>query len=173
MKTDFLKSLGLSNDVIAKIQSESGKAITAEKKKTKTFELLCNKLQEKINSLERLKNEKTMQTLEDKIEQLQNTIVEKKADEEKLVLKTELQKRFDFVTANMKFANKFTKEGLFCEFSRAIESESNQGKSDVEILTDLIKNHSGIFNEPNSTINTSTIDLYISFLNSIKNLSNT
>lgn len=31
MKTDFLKGLGLSDDVIAKIQAESGKDVEAEK----------------------------------------------------------------------------------------------------------------------------------------------
>ena len=35
MKTEFLKSLGLSEDVIAQIQAESGKDVQAEKDKTK------------------------------------------------------------------------------------------------------------------------------------------
>lgn len=150
MKQDFLKSLGLDDDTIAKIQAESGRDITAEKEKTRAAEAIRDSFEAKIKELEETKGDnQTKKDLEAKIAELQGTIDAQKADDEKARQRAELTRRFDAAADTKEFANDYTKSGLLDEFSKALEAEENKGKSDADVFAALTKDREGIFKNPN------------------------
>ncbi len=56
-----------------------------------------------------------------------------------------LNKRFDAVTAEKKFINEHTKNGVMAEWRKAVESGEHTGKSDSDIYTQITKDTAGLY----------------------------
>lgn len=69
-----------------------------------------------------------------------------------------LMSRFDKLNGEQKYANEFTKNGVFAEFKAALENTENAGKSDADIFAALTKDREGIFANPNPAIDIPGID---------------
>lgn len=155
MKTDFLKSLGLDDDVIAKIQAESGKDVQAEKDKTKKAQddltALAGKISEYENEIHGLK-EQDAAGLAAKVQELQTIIDKRKADDDKAVHDKNISDRLDKVTGDRKYLNDYTRKGILAEFAAAVEDKANTGKSDSDVFAALIKDRDGIFDAQNKAI---------------------
>lgn len=148
MKVEFLKNLGLDEDTIAKIQAESGKDVQAEKDKTKKALDDLEKANKQVADYDGKVKELEAQDaagLSAKVAELQKIIDERKAADDKAVREKNLNDRFDKATGERKYLNDFTRAGILSEFVKASEDKANAGKSDTDILTELVKDRAGIF----------------------------
>lgn len=155
MKVEFLKGLGLDEEVIAKIQAESGKDVQAEKDKTKKALDDLEAAKASIAEYEGRVNELEGQDakgLAAKVAELQKVIDDRKAADDKAVHDKNLSDRFDKATGERKYLNDFTRSGILAEFVKAAEDKANGGKSDTDILGELVKDREGIFVSPNQLV---------------------
>lgn len=153
MKTEFLKGLGLSDEIIEKIQAENGKDINAEKAKTNALQkdlddakATRTKLENEIGELKKADPKKLQETIDDLEEQIRKRT---EADEQAKQNKA-LAERFSAVAGEKKFLNDFTKNGVLAEFKDALDRDENKGKGDKEIYEGLVKDRDGIFANPNT-----------------------
>ena len=168
MKTEFLKSLGLSDEIIAQIQAESGKDVQAEKDKTKKVNDDLTAMAARIGEYEtKIKDFEKQDAagLAAKIEELQKGIDDRKATDDKAIHDKNLSDRLDKVTGERKYLNEFTRKGILSEFTAAVEDKANAGKSDTDLFDALTKDRDGIFESKNtvnipgvSTINPTTLN---------------
>lgn len=168
MKTEFLKSLGLSDEIIAQIQAESGKDVQAEKDKTKKVNDDLTAMAARIGEYEtKIKDFEKQDAagLAAKIEELQKVIDDRKATDDKAIHDKNLSDRLDKVTGERKYLNEFTRKGILSEFTAAVEDKANAGKSDTDLFDALTKDRDGIFESKNtvnipgvSTINPTTLN---------------
>ena len=156
MKVDFLKSLGLDDEVIAKIQAESGKDVQAEKDKTKKAQddlILANgKITEyegKIADFEK----QDAAGLARKVADLQKIIDDRKKADDEAIRNKNIGERFDKVTGERKYLNDFTRNGILAEFKAALDDKVNAGKSDSELFEALVKDREGVFASKNEAAN--------------------
>lgn len=155
MKVEFLKGLGLDEEVIAKIQAESGKDVQAEKDKTKKALDDLEAAKASIAEYEGRVNELEGQDakgLAAKVAELQKIIDDRKAADDKATRDKNLSDRFDKATGERKYLNDFTRSGILAEFVKAAEDKANGGKSDTDILGELVKDREGIFVSPNQLV---------------------
>lgn len=157
--TKYLEELGLDKETAAKIFAERGKEIAeinAEK------ERLANELKESNERLESLNAEFEKLKTENadgmewksRFEALQadNEAKAKQAEADRILAEknTRNHEYFDnALNAIGKTADdwngKFTAEGYYNEFVKAIESEENAGKSHKDVLHNLVKNDQNAF----------------------------
>lgn len=150
MKTEFLKSLGLDEEVIAKIQAESGKDIQAEKDKFAVLEEKLSAAQreareynEKLRGLEDTAGD--TEALNQKIKELQEAISAREQADKEAATEADLRKRFQDAKGGADFLNDFTENGIFREFQQALSDAKNAGKSDANIYAELTRDRDGLF----------------------------
>lgn len=152
MKTEFLKGLGLEDDVIAKIQAESGKDVEAEKQKTKEATTQLETANTKIGEYEKQIGEFKKidpNKLQEKINDLEKQIADRKKADDEAIKEKNYTERFEKATGEKKYLNDFTKKGIYEEFKTAITDAANSGKNDADIYGALIKDREGIFASEN------------------------
>ncbi|MGN1121986.1 MAG: hypothetical protein ACI4RV_06435 [Eubacteriales bacterium] len=149
MKVEFLKSLGLDDEVIAKIQVESGKDVQAEKDKTKKAQDDLAAANGKIAEFEK----QDPAGLAQKVSDLQKIIDERKKADDEAIRDKNIGERFDKVTGERKYLNDFTKNGILAEFKAALDDKANAGKSDSELFEALVKDRDGVFESKNVAAN--------------------
>lgn len=148
MKTEFLKGLGLDEDIIAKIQAESGKDVAAEKDKASNLKKQLDDeqkarktLESKVAELEKVDAD----GLNKEIADLKKQISDRKAQDDAAAADKALRSRFKGVSGEAKFINDITEKGIYAEFKDAVSKDENKGKGDKEIYEDLVKDRDGIF----------------------------
>jgi hypothetical protein len=155
MKQEFLKSLNLSDDVIAQIQAENGKDVQAEKDKAKKVQDDLTALNAKIGEYEdKIKafEKQDAAGLAAKIEELQKVIDDRKAADAKAIHDKNMSDRLDKVTGEKKYLNEYTRNGILSEFMSAVEDKANAGKSDTDLFAQIIKDRDGIFDSQNKAV---------------------
>ncbi len=75
---------------------------------------------------------------------------EKAEKEEKT--NTEFAQRFSSITADKKFINDHTKNGVLTDWRKAVESGEYKGKSDAEIYTAITKDTQGLYQGVQQTV---------------------
>lgn len=155
MKREFLKGLGLDDDIIEKIITENGKDVQAEIAKANTLQKdLDNekeargKLENEIGELKKADPKKLQETIDDLEEKIRKRT---EADEQAKQNKA-LAERFSAVAGEKKFLNDFTQNGVLAEFKEALGKDENKGKGDKEIFESLVKDRDGIFSNSNPPI---------------------
>jgi uncharacterized phage infection (PIP) family protein YhgE len=159
MKTEFLKGLGLEDEVIAKIMAENGKDIEKEKAKVTELngklETANKKVSEYETTIEDLK--KSAEGNEDfkkKFEELEQKIADEKAEaerkEQEAKEEASLSERFKTVVGENKWRDELTEKAVYSEFKNSLKDEANKGKGDKDILEALTKDK-GYFSDPSKT----------------------
>lgn len=154
MKTEFLKSLGLSDEDVQKILAENGKDIEREKAKTaeaneeiKTLKEDKKSLEEKITEL--TENAQSAEEYKTQLETLQKEIKEKEEkDEADRIAKEKAESvanRFGAVLGEKKFTHEAIKADYLKKFGDALENKDFEGKSDSEIFHELTKDDGTAF----------------------------
>lgn len=69
---------------------------------------------------------------------------QRKADEAAAQARAALETRFNGVLGERKFANDYTRDGVFGEFEKTINADENKGKSDKEIFDALVNDDKGV-----------------------------
>lgn len=157
--TKYLEDLGVDKDTATKIFAERGKEIAEANSEKEAIEKQLAEAKKSIESLnaefERLKTENAdgaewKKKFEDlKAETAENA---KKAEEERILSEKSARNHEYFDNALKAIGKtaddwngKFTAEGYYNEFVKAIESEENAGKSHKDILHNLVKNDQNAF----------------------------
>ncbi len=149
MRTDFLKSLDLDDETIAKIQAEAGKDVTAEKEKTKAATDQAASLAEQIRQLKDQQSDS--EALTKKVAELQATVDEQERIKAESAKEAAQKSRFEAVAKGKEFTNDYTKSGIYSDFAAAITDEKNADKSDAEFFESLTKDK-GVFKNPNPAV---------------------
>lgn len=155
MKTEFLKGLGLDDEIVKKILAENGKDVEAEKAKTADIQIKHDaekrareEFERKVSELEKVDAEKMQRTIDDLQEQIRKrTEADEAAEADKA-----LQSRFKGVAGEAKFVNSITEKGIYAEFKEAVSKDENKGKGDKEIYEAITKDRDGIFQNPNNNV---------------------
>ena len=158
MKTDFLKSLELSDEVIQKILAENGKDIEKEKEKTKEAldknKTLTDDITKLNDDITELKNSNaTADDFKRKFEDLQKKIED---DEKAAKAEAEDKALTDAITAvfgDKKFTSDYVRNGIIADMKTEIAKAENKGKGYAEIFESLTKDKEGIFVNPNGPAN--------------------
>lgn len=155
----YLEDLGVEKEVAEKIFAERSKEIEADKVKREKLE---KELKEKTESLDNLSkelkdlkaNNASAEEYKSKYEALvaDNEAKEKQALADKLAKEKEDNNRSMFNKAVEAYGKKsddwngkFTEEGYYNEFIKALELEENTGRAHKDILHDLVKNDGTAF----------------------------
>lgn len=83
--------------------------------------------------------------LRSKINELQNSIDARATEDAEKEKTKKLEERFRSVSGDLGFINKLTENGIFAEFTAALEDASNDGKSDTEIFKALTDGRDNLF----------------------------
>ena len=153
MKREFLKGLGLEDDVIQKIIAENGKDVQAEIAKTADIQIKYDTEKRAREDLERKVSEKVdAEKMQRTIDDLQEQIRKRAEADEAAEADKALRSRFKGVAGDAKFVNSITEKGIYAEFKDAVSKEENKGKGDKEIYEAITKDRDGIFQNPNSNV---------------------
>lgn len=162
MKRDFLKELGLSDEVIDKVMAENGKDINSAKgeseKLSAELEQTKSELTKANETLEKFKDYE--QTKAD-VEKYKSELATSKAEFEQKIAKMETQGRIKEFTSTKKFVNDFTRDSINEGLEKALADESNKGKSLEELLGILTEGKENIFlseNTPNLVVQNKMTD---------------
>lgn len=157
--TKYLEDLGVDKDTATKIFAERGKEIAEANSEKETIEKQLADAKKSIESLnaefERLKAENADGAeWKKKFEDLQAETAEnaRKAEEERILSEKSARNHEYFDNALKAIGKtaddwngKFTADGYYNEFVKAIESEENAGKSHKDVLHNLVKNDQNAF----------------------------
>ena len=155
MNREFLKNLGIADDLIDKIMGEHGKDVQAEKDKTTkaasdnsdlkkqidTYKTQVEELQKKTGDNTDIK--KQLDDLKAQIEK------EKKEAEEKAADETLTNTIKAALPQDKKFVNEFTEAAMISQIKAELAKPENKGKGISELFTTLTKDKEGIFANPN------------------------
>lgn len=78
---------------------------------------------------------------------------ERTEQEQRNQAEAQLRSRFDAVTAETKFVNNLTRDGIFAQFRAALNEAANAGKGDAAVLADLLKDKTDLLANPNPALN--------------------
>lgn len=157
--TKYLEDLGVDKDTATKIFTERGKEIAEANSEKEAIEKQLTEAKKSIESLnaefERLKTENAdgaewKKKFEDlKAETAENA---RKAEEDRILSEKSARNHEYFDNALKAIGKtaddwngKFTADGYYNEFVKAIESEENAGKSHKDVLHNLVKNDQNAF----------------------------
>lgn len=157
--TKYLEDLGVDKDTATKIFAERGKEIAEANSEKEAIEKQLAEAKKSIESLnaefEKLKTENAdgaewKKKFEDlKAETAENA---RKAEEERILSEKSARNHEYFDNALKAIGKtaddwngKFTADGYYNEFVKAIESEENAGKSHKDVLHNLVKNDPNAF----------------------------
>lgn len=159
MKREFLKSLGLEEEMIDKIMAEHGKSISIEKAKgddlTSKLEASNTKIAEyetKIANLEKVSTDSTK--VQEELDNLKKSIAENEAKAKAKAEDEILTKNITSVFGDKKFVNEYTKNAIVNDIKTALKDNNNAGKSAKDLFEELTKDKEGIFDNPNKGVST-------------------
>lgn len=159
MKREFLKSLGLEEEMIDKIMAEHGKSISIEKAKgddlTSKLEASNTKIAEyetKIANLEKISTDSTK--VQEELDNLKKSIAENEAKAKAKAEDEILTKNITSAFGDKKFVNEYTKNAIVNDIKTALKDSNNAGKSAKDLFEELTKDKEGIFDNPNKGIST-------------------
>lgn len=155
MNREFLKNLGIADDLIDKIMAEHGRTVQAEKDKAakvqtdlseanktiETYKTQIAELEKKSGDNEDVK--KQLKELQDKIAEDKRLADERAADEQLTnTIRAALPK-------DKKFVNEYTEQAYLGQIKTELAKPENKGKGISEIFETLTKDKAGIFANPN------------------------
>jgi predicted ATP-dependent protease len=149
MDREFLKTLGIADEATDKIMSEYGKALQAEKDRTKAVSAELETYKTKVTELEKTAGDnadvkKQLDDLKAQIAEEKRIADEKAADE---ALTATIRGAFP---KDRKFVNSFTEDAYISQIKAEMGKPENKGKGVAEIFTALTKDKADIFANPNT-----------------------
>lgn len=154
MKTEFLKGLGIADDVISQIMAENGKDIESTKAKFADYDTLKATVKTYETEISNLKASETDNAkLKLDLETLKQQIKDNEEAGSKAIFEKNMQDRFNSIVGEGKFINDMTKDGIYTAFKSEIEKPENNGKGDSAIFEALTKDKANIFANPNPGVN--------------------
>lgn len=155
MNREFLKNLGIADDLIDKIMGEHGKDVQAEKDKAKqsaddaaSAKKELETYKTKVSDMEKASEgndavKKELDDLKAKIAEEKRLADEKAADEQlTATIRAALPQ-------DKKFVNEYTEREIISQIKAEMKKAENTGKGISDIFGTLTKDKTGIFANPN------------------------
>ena len=141
---------GITDEQLKRIldinSSDIGKAKSEVDDLKKNLEAAQNKVSEYEGEISTLKESLgDTEKMQQKIDFLQKTIDDRKAEDDAVAAEKAIKGRFDAACGEAEFLNDFTREGLFNEFKTALSDEKNASKSDAEIYKAITEGKDNLF----------------------------
>lgn len=152
MNREFLKNLGIADDLIDKIMGEHGKDVQAEKDKAAGLSKTVETYKTQVAELEKKAGDnadiaKQLKELQDQIAEEKKQAEAKAADEQMTALIREAFPK------DKKFVNAYTEAAMISQIKAEMSKAENKGKGISELFTALTKDKEGIFASPNEIDN--------------------
>jgi len=151
MNREFLKTAGVPDEAIDRIMAEYGKDIqaanaarTAAETELESYKAKVDELEQSAGAGEAVKAE--LAELKAKLEADRKAAEEAAADER---LTNTIRAAFP---ADKKFVNEYTETAMISQIKAELAKPENQGRGITEIFTDLTKDKTGIFANPNPIV---------------------
>lgn len=94
-----------------------------------------------------------IEAMRGELERYQTAERERTEQQQREQAEAQLRSRFDAVTAETKFVNDLTRDGVFAQFRAAVADAANAGKGDASVLADLLKDKTDLLANPNPAVN--------------------
>lgn len=148
MKREYLKELGLAEDVIDKVMAENGKDINELKTAGTTAQTTIADLQKQIcdrdKQLDTLKKSSgDNEALQQQITDLQAANETAQTEYEEKLEALKLESEIGEVLAAKAFVNDFTKDSIRAKMLETVKSSDSKGKSYADILAALTQGEDG------------------------------
>lgn len=155
MTTEFLKSLGLTEEQIQKIHAENGKDIKREQDKAADVQTKLTAANEQIKTMsDTIKaaegKDATISELQKKVADYDAAESKRKAAETEASRVAAVRARFDPLKGKNKYINQATEDWMFSEFDKALQDKGNAGKSDADIYAAITKDQNVFMNPQGS-----------------------
>lgn len=128
---------GATREQIQQILDLNGADITKAKGDAEQLRQDLAAARTTIAQLEQVKS--NADALQKQIDQYQQAEAERAQAQQQAEAQAKLEARFNAVTGERKYLNDYVRRGLMADFSRALQDESNTGKSDADIFAALTK----------------------------------
>ena len=132
MTRDFLKGLGIADDIADKIMAENGKNIEAVKAKFGDYDDLKKQLETAKTTMDKFKDYDQVKA---DVQRWKDDYEKAVAESQKKIMSLERQGKIKDYLGSKKFVNDLTKEALSAKLLGELEKEESKGKS----LDDLFK----------------------------------
>lgn len=153
MKRDFLRELGLSDDVINQIMAENGKDVNNAKGDLEKITAERDQLKADLTKAnETLDSFKDYDEVKANVEKYKADFEKSKKDYEKKIADMELNTKIKDFTNGKKFVNDLTREAINSQLFTALNADENKGKSLEEILETLTSGKENIFVDENKPV---------------------
>ena len=145
MKTDFLRELGLDDEVVKKIMAENGKDIEREKEKANALALELSSVKSHAEELaKKLEGAGDVDKLKSDLIEWQEKAKAIEAESQAKLKKLELMGEVKDFTNKKKFANEITKDAIASRLVELLESEESKGKSLDDLFSGLVEGKENI-----------------------------
>lgn len=157
MKTEFLKSLGLTDEQITSVMAENGKDIKKEKDKADEFERdlkdVNSQLKQANETISDLKkNNADNETLQKKIDKYEVDMKNQKEAYEKEINDMKYKNALESVLSKYSFQDETAKEFVISKIKDKTEFKNGEFIGINDAITDIQKNQSYLFKqEPKGT----------------------
>ena len=150
----YLEELGISKEVAAQIFTERGVEIASEKSRYSKLEEAMNS---KDSEISKLKTEvdnltaagKDAASWKSKYEELEQKEAQAKAEADKKAKSEAIKARFETAKGTRAFNHEAIENAYLEKFKTALDEKDNAGKSDVDILNNLLKDDAGALKNVN------------------------
>lgn len=139
MKTDFLRELGLDDEVIKKIMAENGKDIEREKEKANALTTELSSVKSHAEELaQKLAGAGDVDKLKSDLTEWQEKAKAIEAESQAKLKKLETIGIVKDFANKKKFANEITKDAIASRLVELLESEESKGKSLDDLFSGLV-----------------------------------
>lgn len=139
MKTDFLRELGLDDEIIKKIMAENGKDIEREKEKANALTAELSSVKSHAEELaQKLAGAGDVDKLKSDLAEWQEKAKAIEAESQAKLKKLETIGVVKDFANKKKFANEITKDAIASRLVELLESEESKGKSLDDLFSGLV-----------------------------------
>lgn len=150
MKRDFLKDLGIDEEVINKIMAENGKDINNAKGESEKLSAEIEQLKKELEGANAtLEKVKDYDNVKADVEKYKAEAEKSKTEYEKRISDMELEGKIKDFTSGKKFVNDLTRDAINNSLKTALNDEANKGKSLDELLNVITEGKENIFIDEN------------------------
>lgn len=150
MKRDDIKAVipDITDAQLDELMRMYGDGVNAAKKDYDTLKADLAAAADKVAELE--KAAKLTDDERKELDDLRSDAEKRKSDEQAAQAKAALDERFSKAAGDAKFINDYTRAAVSAEFAKAVQDESNAGRGDAEIYSEITKDRADIFKNPNA-----------------------
>lgn len=147
MKRDELTAAGLTDEQVEKVMKLNGDDINREKAKYSDYDDIKKQLEKANATIDGMKDYEDVKA---KVTQYQQEAENAKKEAAAKVQQLELQAKIKDFTGNKKFVNDLTRDAINAQLEKALNDDTNKGKSLDDLLKALTDGKTDIFKNDNA-----------------------